>query len=185
FWSAYAGEWAPHSDVPFPAVDASVETWLAAAKQERDYILHLLRTFGHSHEIVQLLAPQVLDELTSPWRDECWQTAIEAGQQDEKTDPTRVRRLAQWGLRTERAVDNKRRKAIMTSTDEWDVEIAENYGRDVVMWLCAPSRTSRLSNYILFAHIYAEKVAAMIGEDSHPDDSAQTKLQRHLTALRK
>ncbi|KAL3663656.1 hypothetical protein V7S43_011071 [Phytophthora oleae] len=63
--------------------------------------------------------------------------------------------------------------------------LENGFGRDKygIFKLCAPSRASRLGHHLLCSQIYAEKIAAVAGENFSPEDSVYRLLERHRFAL--
>ena len=54
------------------------------------------------------------------------------------------------------------------------------YGNSPLIRMCAPTHSLTLARCLLGAFIYAEEIAAIIGEEYQPTDSILTMLQRHF-----
>ncbi|OWZ16005.1 hypothetical protein PHMEG_00010257 [Phytophthora megakarya] len=50
------------------------------------------------------------------------------------------------------------------------------------MHLCSPNRASKIGSILLCSFLYAEKIAALLGQCAHPSDSILILLERHLEA---
>lgn len=73
--------------------------------------------------------------------------------------------------------------AIFNSSHEWACLRKNSIRWNSVLKLLAPRQVLRLVHLLLVSHIYAEHLAAMIGDNYNPTDTILCLLQRHFRVL--